>query len=214
MISGKKTLRLLLTMTTLLATSGWCAEPEVAALIGKLAKPVDTKVAFTEVRFSALLREPLVVSGQLIYGGPSTLDRQVTEPYREDTEIRGESVVIQRAGQQPRKFLLQRAPELRGLLQGLSALLAGDAQAVQRDFSVVLSGTEQQWQLDLTPTDARIRRRLKLIRAQGSAAEPRCFSLLNRDDGVSIMLMGDAARPVPGQPLTRAAIESRCAGAS
>jgi Outer membrane lipoprotein carrier protein LolA-like len=159
------------------------------------------------------LREPLVVSGQLVYGGPTSLDRQVTEPYQEDTQIRGESVIIRRAGQQPRKFLLQRVPELRGLLSGLAALLAGDAQAVQRDFSVQLSGDDQQWQLDLTPTDARVRRRLELIRAQGSAAEPHCFSLLNRDGGVSIMLLGDVARAASGQALTREALESRCAGA-
>ena len=197
----------------LLTSSSWCAELDVAALITRLAKPVSTSVPFTEVRFSALLREPLVVSGQLVYGGPSSLDRQVTEPYQEDTEIRGESVRTQRAGQPARSFSLQRAPELRGLLAGLSALLAGDAQAIHRNFSVQLNGDEQQWQLELTPNDARIRRRLKLIRAQGSAAEPRCFSLLNQDNGLSIMLLGDAARPPAEQPLTREALESRCAGA-
>ena len=183
----------------------------MTALIARLAKPVPTTVAFSEVRFSPLLKEPLSVSGELVYAGPASLDRRVTDPYREDTEIRGESVRIQRAGQPVRSFGLQRAPELRGLLAGLSALLAGDAQAIRRDFTVLAKGDERRWQLELTPSDARIKRRLKLIRAEGSESEPRCFSLINTDNGSSIMLLGAAARLDPSAPLTREALERRCA---
>ncbi len=200
-------------MWLLIASSSSHAEPDVAALIARLAKPAPATVPFTEVRFSALLREPLVVSGQLVYAGPQSLDRQVTEPYQEQTEIRGETVRMQREGQPARSFGLQRAPELRGLLTGLSALLAGDARAIERDFSVAASGDQQQWQLELTPLDKRIARRLKLIRAQGREDQPRCFSLLNPDGGMSVMLLVDAAKPpTDDAPLTRESVERRCGG--
>lgn len=195
----------------LLTGSGWCAENDVAGLIARLAKPAPATVPFTEVRFSKLLREPLVVSGQLVYGGPQSLDRQVTEPYKEDTQIRGEAVRVERRGQPVRSFGLQRAPELRGLLAGLTALLAGDTQAIERDFSVAASGDQHNWQLELTPADARIRKRLKLIRARGSDADARCFELVNADNGLSIMLLG-AARPTSDEPMTRESLERRCAG--
>jgi hypothetical protein len=201
----------------MLASNGWCDEPDVASLVAGLAKPAPATVAFTEVRFSKMLREPLVVSGELVYGGPRNLDRQVTEPYREDTLIRGETVRVERPGQATRSFGLQRAPELRGLLAGLTALLAGDLQAIQRDFTVAARGDQRAWQLDLTPSDPRIRKRLKMIRARGSDTEPRCFELINADDGLSIMLLGAAARPASaesaGSPaLTREAMQRRCAG--
>lgn len=198
----------------LMMSSAWCAEPDPAALIARLAKPAPTTVAFTEVRFSKMLREPLVVSGELVYGGPRNLDRQVTEPFREETLIRGETVRVERAGQPSRSFALQRAPELRGLLAGLTALLAGDLPAIQRDFTVAARGDQQSWQLELTPSDARVRKRLQMIRAQGSEAEPRCFELVSPGDGLSIMLLGTHARLPAGQPLTREFLQRRCAGES
>jgi hypothetical protein len=211
MISGKKLGRQLMMVWLLLLTSNsWCDEPDVAALIAKLAKPAPTTVTFTEVRFAAILREPLMVSGQLVYSGPQSLDRQVTEPYQEDTQIRGEAVRMQRPGQPVRSFGLQRAPELRGLLAGLTALLAGDAQSIQKNFTVRASGDEQRWQLELTPADARIRRRLKMIRAQGNGAEPRCFSLINADNSLSVMLLGERIRLENAPLLTREGLERIC----
>jgi hypothetical protein len=196
----------------LTSSSSWCDEPDVAGLIARLAKPAPATVAFTEVRFSKMLREPLVVSGELVYGGPRNLDRQVSAPYREDTLIRGETVRVERAGQKSRSFSLQRAPELRGLLAGLTALLAGDPQAIQRDFSVVARSDQGAWQLELTPSDPRIRKRLKMIRAQCSDSEPRCFELIDAGDGLSIMLLGASAQLPAGQALTREALQRRCAG--
>jgi len=60
-------------------------DPEADALIGRLAKPAPATISFTEVRFSKLLRAPLIVSGDLGYAGPESLDRRVTAPYREST---------------------------------------------------------------------------------------------------------------------------------
>ena len=80
------------------------------ALIARLARPAPASIAFTEVRVSPLLREPLVVSGELEFSGPASLDRHVRKPYREDTAIRGESVRVEREGEAPRSFALKRAP--------------------------------------------------------------------------------------------------------
>jgi len=198
----------------LMMGNSWCDEPDVRGLVARLAKPAPTAVAFTEVRFSKMLVEPLVVSGQLVYGGPRSLDRQVTEPYQETTRIRGETVLVERAGQAPQSFGLQRAPELRGLLAGLTALLAGDLAAIQRDFQVAARDGADGWQLELTPIDPRVLKRLKMIRARGSEAEPRCFELINAKDGRSIMLLGSAAQAAKDPPATPEALQQRCSGAS
>ena len=73
-------------------------------------------MAFTEVRFSSLLREPLVVSGELGYSGAGSLERRVTAPVPRDDDDRGESVRIERDGEAPRSFALKRAPELQGFV--------------------------------------------------------------------------------------------------
>ncbi len=73
-------------------------------------------MAFTEARYSKLLRQPLVVSGELTYLGAASLDRRVTSPYGETTTIRGNTVRIEREGQAARSFALERVPQLEGFL--------------------------------------------------------------------------------------------------
>lgn len=181
------------------------------ALIAKLARPAPASIAFTEVRVSPLLREPLVVSGELEFSGPGSLDRHVRRPYREDTSIRGESVRVEREGEQSRSFALKRAPELRGLLTGFSSLLTGDVPGLRRSFDVQAQGTEQSWTLQLVPLDTRARKRLQKLEIVGHDATPRCFSLLNGDGGASVMVLGDAAASVP-EKVTLESLKGLCEG--
>jgi hypothetical protein len=169
------------------------AELDADALIRSLARPAPASVAFKEVRYSSLLREPLIVSGELGYSGPTDLQRKVLAPYHETTTITGESVRVERDGEAPRTFALKRAPELRGLLAGFSALLAGDVATLRRNFTVLLDGGEHSWNLQLTPVDANARQRVNRILVNGGTNTPKCFSTLNRDGGASVMLLGPAA---------------------
>ena len=187
------------------------AELDAAALIQRLARPAPATIDFAEVRFSALLKQPLIVSGTLGYAGPATLDRHVTRPYREDTEIRGESVRVSREGEPVRSFALKRAPELSGLLTAFTALLAGDHDAVSREFDVAASGDEALWHIKLTPRDARVRKRVPGIDIDGRKDLPRCFAIANDNGGASVMLLGNAAHLELPQPLTREWLERECA---
>jgi hypothetical protein len=189
----------------------WSADPsDTDALIASLAKPAPATISFTEVRFSKLLRAPLIVSGDLGYAGPDSLDRRVTTPYREHTAIRGESVKVEREGEKPRSFALKHAPELRGLLSGFSAMLSGDAAALRKAFNVALSGDESSWQLKLTPIDTKARRRLQQIEVDGRQNEPQCFSMTTGDGASSVLLLGDTAREPVTSDVTLVALQRRC----
>lgn len=191
----------------------WSASPNDSdALIARLAKPAPATISFTEVRFSKLLRAPLIVSGDLGYSGSDSLDRRVTSPYREHTAIRGESVKVERDGEKPRSFALKHAPELRGLLSGFSAMLSGDAAALRRTFDVEMTGDEDIWQLKLTPTDTKARRRLQQIEVVGRDSAPRCFSMTTADGASSVLLLGDAARDPVAADVTLVALQRRCGG--
>lgn len=191
-----------------------CAAPDAnadtEALIRRLAKPAPASIAFTEVRFSPLLQQPLVVSGTLGYNGPAALDRHVARPYREDTLIRGESVKVTREGEPARSFALQRAPELQGLVKAFTAMLAGDQAEVEKDFTVAAQGDAVSWQLILEPRDVRARRRVKQVEIDGREGTPRCFAVVNANEGSSVMLLGAAADTALPQPLTREWITRFC----
>jgi hypothetical protein len=199
-------------MLTLLSAAMVCSasERDVDTLVASLAKPAPATIEFTEVRFSRLVREPLIVSGELGYSGPSSLDRRVSTPYRENTAIRGESVKVEREGEKPRSFALKHAPELRGLLTGFTALLAGDASALRQAFNVNATGNDAAWTLELIPSDAKLARRLRSIEITGSHADPRCFSMTTADGANSILLLGAAANDPVAKDVTVAALSKRC----
>lgn len=159
---------------------------------------------------SPLLREPLTVSGELGYAGPDNLDRRVTQPYEELTQIRGESVRVERTGEAVRSFALRRAPELRSLLASFAALLSGDLAGIERAFDVQVSGSEQTWTLQLTPRDAKTRRRLQRIEISGHGELPRCFAVLNADGGASVMLLGDESKTDVRGDVTLESLAARC----
>ena len=200
-----------MSLLTQMAPLAAAAELDAAALIQRLAKPAPATIDFAEVRFSPLLKQPLIVSGTLGYAGPTTLDRHVTQPYREDTEIRGESVRVSREGEPVRSFALKRAPELSGLLTAFTALLAGDHDSVTREFEIAVSGNETLWQLKLTPRDARVRKHVPGIQIHGRRDLPRCFTISNDNGGASVMLLGGASQAQLPQPLTREWLERFCA---
>lgn len=202
--------RVLLAMVPLLLPATRAAALDADALVTRLARPAPARIAFTEVRLSPLLRAPLIVSGELEFAGPTSLDRHVRQPYREDTAIRGESVRVEREGEPARSFGLKRAPELRGLLTGFSSLLTGDTAGLKRSFAVQAEGTEESWTLQLVPLDARARRRLQKMEIVGHDVTPRCFSLLNAEGSANVMLLGEAAEePVPAD-VTLGSLQERC----
>ena len=170
------------------------AELDASELIRSLARPAPASVNFTEVRFSALLDQPAVVSGELRYSGPTSLDRVVLASERARFLEVGESVRVKREGERDRTFALKRAPELRGLLTAFSGLLAGDPQAVERNFDIEAQGESNAWRLSLKPVDARARQRLSELTMNGSGDEPGCFSMATAEGAQSIMLFGEKAR--------------------
>jgi hypothetical protein len=194
----------------LLVAAASHAAPDSDALIARLKRTAPASIAFVEVRFSTLLVEPLVVSGTLVYEGEGSLTRRVESPYREQNAIRGETVRVERDGEEPRTFALRRAPELRGLLTGMIGLLAGDASFIGEHFAVTKTGDDQRWRLGLAPTDDRLKQNLSEIVVAGASAEPECFVIRDSQGGASVMLLGAAAaRPLPA-PLALPVLLAHC----
>ncbi len=175
-----------------LAVATASAAPDARTLVEKLARESPSSVAFTEARFSSLLRQPLVVSGELGYLGGGSLDRRVTSPYRETITIRGSTVRIEREGEEVRSFALERAPELEGFLKAFGALLAGDSTALEKTFAIAANGDDAgDWTLELTPLNERARRRVSMIRIYGNGDELHCLATIDTKETGSIMLLGD-----------------------
>jgi hypothetical protein len=215
MISGRRLailLPLLVGPTLAPAPDARAAALDLDAQLAALARPAPATTRFVEVRHSRLLKRPLVTAGTLEYRGPGRLAKRVERPYVEATTIDGEDVRVERAGRAPRRLSLQRAPELRGLLASFGALLGGDRAALERHFTLTLSGDAARWSLTLVPKDPRAAKRIRAVVVDGAADAPRCIAVTEADGDASVTLLDAAVEPpLPAAP-TRAALAARCRG--
>ena len=186
------------------------AEIDALTLVNGLKRQLPARTAYTEVRFSSMYDRALVASGELEYLGPGQLGKRVDKPYQETTTIADGQVSVQRGKRKPRHISLDRVPELEGFLRGFSALLGGDAQALDRDFELSGLGNEASWQLRLSPKDKRLKRRIDALRVDGSGDKARCFSIIDADDDVSILMVEDLAAVKLPRPLTQSSVERVC----
>jgi len=186
------------------------ADLEVDSLLAQLARPPPATTAFVEVRFSKLLDRPLIVKGQLGYLEGGVLTRTVNEPFRERTEIRGDSVDVQREGQPSRRFSLKRTPELRGMLGSFAAVLGDSRAALEQDFNLTLAGDARHWHLNLTPKSPQLGRYLHDLAIQGQGNEPRCIVVTQPNEYASVMLLGAAANASLPAPVSRAWLNGFC----
>jgi hypothetical protein len=174
---------------------GWlrAADLDLPTLLTRVARPAPATTAFVEVRYSRLLKTPLAVAGTLERGADGSLVRRIESPYAETTEVRGNDVVVVREGSKPRRFSLDRAPELQGLLGSIGGMLRGDASLLDRSFVSSLEGTDARWHVRLRPHDPRLQRKLSDISVYGSGADTRCFAMYQPNGDASIVALGAAA---------------------
>lgn len=182
----------------LLVSLSTAAAPEpladrVDALLATLKRPTPTETAFVELRESALLDRPLRLEGRLRHPDAATLVREVVRPYRERTTIRAERVEIARDGQPPRRFSLERAPELAGLLASFRALLGGDRALLEQHYALALESGAAAWTLRLMPRDPALARRVARIVLHGPTGELECMEFSQADSGGSMLLLGAKA---------------------
>lgn len=197
----------LLTIATTIASA---ADPGTDALLDRLARPAPETTPFVEVRYSALLTEPLVVAGELEHRDDGALVRRVQEPYRETTTLLGENVTVQRDGSRPRRFSLDRAPELRGMLNSFGAMLKGDRATLEQQFEIASSEYDNAWRIDLVPRGDKLRARLARIRVDGQSDRANCMTMEEPDGDATVMAIGIADRGALPSPLERESLQSWC----
>ena len=158
-----------------------------------------------------MLKQSIVLHGELHYGGAGKLGKRVDQPYRETTTIDDGNVEVQRADKPLQRFSLDRAPELQTLLAAFGALLGGDAATLAKYYQIDALQAGDDFSLKLTARAARPGKLNRVVvRVDGSGAEPRCFSLYQPDGDASVMLLGSLAAAALPDPPTRAALEKLC----
>lgn len=162
---------------------------DLEALLATLRQQPSLSQPFHEVRYRRALKAPLVTAGTLAWQGGLEFDRRIEQPYRETGVVSGRTLVVRRERGPERIIPLARAPELQVLFGGLSALFAGDLQALRQTFEIDLQGSDS-WRLLLQPKQAALRERVPVLELRGSDGRAHC--LIMRQDGADTLTVFSA----------------------
>jgi outer membrane lipoprotein-sorting protein len=178
----------------LLAGAAVAAPPTLAeSLLAKLAKTPPVSTPFVQVSYRGVLDRPLVVSGTMKWQGGDRMQRDIEKPFVAVAKIGDGEVSVQRGKGEVHRMPIARAPQAGAMLAGFRALLGGDVEALQQDFSLSAEGGDAHWVVTLTPRTDLLKRQLASIVIDGRNAEPRCLTVHDANGDTSITLVGELA---------------------
>ncbi len=145
------------------------AEWNVQALMMALAERPAGQARYSETKTSALLKEPLKLTGILRYREPAFLEKRVLTPFEESMTVDGERLTWEKpATKQKRVLALRDYPAVWAFIESMRSTLNGDAKMLQRFYKLRLDGNERQWSLLLLPSDPDMAQFIQVIRIGGS----------------------------------------------
>ena len=150
----------------------------VAGLQRLLQEAPKRELRFQETRESPWLAVPVEASGTM-KSSATMLEKQVEHPRRETWRILDDRLQLTTPGSTtPKQFMFSQAPAVAALAGALRRVMAGDLQALDQDFRLVLGGDERQWTLQLTPRHPDIARYLKQLELQGAGPRVQVIVIL------------------------------------
>jgi hypothetical protein len=170
------------------------AQPALDELMRLLAARKHGRVSFTEVQVLAVLKQPLLSSGELSYDAPDWLEKRTLKPKPETLVLSGALLTIRR-GEHSRTLELAQYPQVAPWVESIRATLAGDRGTLEHYFHLDFSGTLARWSLLLVPTQATPGNTIAQIQITGEGAALRKFEIREIDGDHSTLTIGPELTP-------------------
>jgi hypothetical protein len=174
---------------TLLLAAGvsLATDLSVADLMQMLGQKKTGTATFVEKKYLAMLKQPLESSGELAFTAPDRLEKRILKPKPESVLLEGNKLTLERSDGRKMTVSLTDRPEVAAFVESIRATLSGDRNALERFYSLGLSGAADQWQLSLTPLQPRMQKVVSQIRIAGTRAQVRTIAFLQADGDHSEM---------------------------
>ncbi|MEO8389288.1 MAG: LolA-related protein [Polaromonas sp.] len=167
---------------------------DIQQLMDSLAQSKSGRATFVERKNIAMLDKPVESSGELLYTAPDRLEKKTLKPKPESMVINGTELVIER-GKQKYQLRLQAYPELAAFIESIRGTLAGDRNALERNYRLSLEGTAERWTLQLLPLDPKMQAVIQRIRITGVRDQLRTIDIAQADGDSSTMTIEQVAAP-------------------
>ena len=159
---------------------------DLTQLTAQLARVKAGEASFTEKRRIEMLDRTLESSGRLSFRAPDTFVRETLKPRREKLEVAG-NILTMSLGERSRTVQLDSAPEAAVIVEAVRGTLTGNREALERLFIAAVSGSAEQWSLELVPRDMRLRGQVASVRLTGRESTVREVLVMLADGDRSTM---------------------------
>lgn len=156
-------------------------------ILGALATTHERRDCFVETRRSAILTEPLVSRGTLVFRSPGFIEKHTRTPVEEYFAGDGDQLTLRDARTaQPKTLKLASHPPLQGMVAAFRASLAGDSTTLHKFFETGISGNAAAWRILLKPRADALRKLIESIELAGSGGTLQRFTVQERSGDVSV----------------------------
>ena len=173
-------------VTILWPALGHATDWDLDQLMQMLAQTRSGHVRFVETKSIAMLDKPVESSGELFYTAPDHLEKRTLKPKPETMVLDQGTLQVER-GRQKHSLRMQDYPELAAFIDSIRGTLAGDRQALERNFRLSLEGNRQSWNLRLVPANDRMLAVVKRIDIAGEQELVKRIAISQADGDSSLM---------------------------
>lgn len=179
------------------SVSGLAAQPgqpgfTLDQLMTSLAQRKHGTVTYVEEDYFAILDRPVKSSGVLVYDAPDHLEKRTLEPKPQSLILEGDQLTVKR-GHRTYQMQLSSYPQVAPLVEAVRETLAGNEAGLQKAFKAGLTGSLQDWRLQLVPLDKGVARKVRRVEITGARDEIRTVAILQVDGDRSLMTLGPPA---------------------
>lgn len=177
-----------------LSPGSYADDWDIAQLMQLLAQNQSAHSSFVETKSIAILDKPVTSSGELFYTAPDHLEKRTLKP-KAETMVLDQGTILITRGSKNYRLQLQDYPALAAFIDSIRGTLAGDAAALQRNYTLKLQGAMAHWTLQLLPANEQIKTVVQRISISGEKGELRSIEILQADGDSSVMTITQLAGP-------------------
>ena len=175
-----------------LSTAAQAEDWTIDSLMQLLSQTKSSRASFVEQKYLSAVETPLESSGELSYLAPDRLEKRTLKPSAESLVLDKDMLLLERKGRK-RSIPLQTYPEVGAFVESIRATLAGDRQALDRNYQVELEGKRERWRLLLRPLQAKAAAMVSQVRLSGQRERIDTIEILQGNGDRSVM----AITPLP-----------------
>jgi len=164
-------------------------------LMQALAQHKSARAYFVENKYIGFVDRPIESRGELSFVAPDRLEKRTLAPRQESLVLEGDTLQIEQAGKRRMSVSLPSHPEAAAFVESIRGTLAGDLVALQKYYTLDLSGSMERWKLVLVPRQERMQNIVSRIRIEGVASTVCSIGFDQADGDRSEMLITQSKAP-------------------